>query len=112
MLPPPRRPQLSTNADFRKLLETPRAERLGDDSRQSKPKKAAGEQEGQQKPKRKPFRPKPEVEKKEDDGSGYRRVMTPGLDSLLLLLLPQSKEKPALQVHTSIEDHQAPTLPT
>ena len=75
MLPPPRKSQLSTNADFRKLLETPRAERMGDDSRQSKPKKAAAEQEGQQKPKKKPYRPKPEVEKKEDDGSGYRRVI-------------------------------------
>ena len=67
MLPPARRAPLSTNADFRKLLETPRAERLGDETPSRHAKKT-----GDAKPRKRPPRPKPEVEKQEPEGDGYR----------------------------------------
>ncbi len=67
MLPPARKAPLSTNADFRKLLETPRAERGGDETpvRQNR-------RTGEGKPKKRPPRPKPEAEKQEQEGDGYR----------------------------------------
>lgn len=67
MLPPARRAPLSTNADFRKLLETPRAERLGDETPSRHAKKT-----GDAKPRKRPPRPKPEAEKQEPEGDGYR----------------------------------------
>jgi hypothetical protein len=67
MLPPPRRPQ--TNADFRKLLDTPRVDRGGDEPKERRPRKQADAP----KPKKKSVRPKPEAEKPEDDG--YRQVL-------------------------------------
>ena len=68
-MPPPPQRKLNTNADFRKLLETPRVDR-GDDAKERKPKKAQATQSGQQK--KKPHRPKPESVKIEEDESGYR----------------------------------------
>jgi hypothetical protein len=62
MKPPPERPQ--TNADFRKLLDTPRIERGGDGPRERKPRKQADAP----KTKKKSARPKPEPEKPADDG--------------------------------------------
>ena len=71
MLPPPRKQQLSTNADFRKLLETPRIDRFAEKPRAPRPKKAA--QHGQTpKPRKKPQRSKPEEEEGDDDGPSYR----------------------------------------
>lgn len=67
MLPPARKAPLSTNEDFRKLLETPRASRIDDETPSRKPKK---QQEG--KPRKRPPRPKPEAEKQEEEGDGYR----------------------------------------
>lgn len=65
---PTGRPQLATNADFRRLLETPRADRFAEADRKAKAKK----QPEAQKPKRRPQRPKPEAEEKEEDGPQYR----------------------------------------
>ena len=67
MLPPARKVPLSTNEDFRKLLETPRAARIDDETPSRKPKK-----QGDAKPKKKPSRPKPEAEKPDEEGDGYR----------------------------------------
>lgn len=60
---------MATNADFRKLLETPRTERGGDEVRTPRAKK---QQPEGQKPKKRLPRPKPEPEIKEDDGLSYR----------------------------------------
>ena len=62
MHPPPARPQ--TNADFRKLLDTPRVERGDDGPRERKPRKQADAS----RPKKKSTRPKPEPEKPAEDG--------------------------------------------
>lgn len=67
MLPPARKTQLSTNEDFRKLLETPRVDRGDDGPDFRKPKKST-----ESKPKKRPPRPKPETEKPEQEGDGYR----------------------------------------
>ena len=67
MLPPARKTQMATNEDFRKLLETPRANRGGDEPDLRKPKKT-----NESKPRKRPSRPKPETEKPEQDTDGYR----------------------------------------
>ena len=70
MHPPPARPQ--TNADFRKLLDTPRVDRSGDVPRERKSRKQADAP----RPKKKSTRPKPEPEKPAEDGYRYRHLLT------------------------------------
>ena len=70
MPPPARKAPLESNADFRKLLETPRPNRGSDGSIDRKAKQNS---EARQKKK---SRPKPEKEEKEDEGPGYRYVAT------------------------------------
>lgn len=68
MPPPPRKEPLASNAEFRKLLETPRPNRGGDGSldRKAKTNSDAPRQ------KKKSSKPKPVKEEAEDDGPGYR----------------------------------------
>lgn len=74
-LPPPARPQAVPetplrNADFRALLETPRAERNVE-----RAPKAATDSEKRDKKAKKPHRPKPETFKEDDaNGSAYRSL--------------------------------------
>lgn len=71
MLPPARKAQLATNEDFRKLLETPRAQRGGEDETPARQPRRSSDA----KPKSKrPPRPKPESEKQEQEGDGYRQA--------------------------------------
>lgn len=72
-LPPPSRPKVVPetplrNADFRALLETPRAERNVE-----RTPKSANDAEKREKKAKKPHRPKPETVKEEDaNGAAYR----------------------------------------
>lgn len=68
MPPPAVKQPLNSNADFRKLLETPRPNRGGDGSIYKGAK--VGKSDG--KPKKKSGKPKPVQEEKEDEGPTYR----------------------------------------
>lgn len=79
MRPPavPEPAQPKSNADFRALLATPRAERGSYRSSLAGSNAGGGERKEQKKEKpKKPQKPKPatEEEKPEDDGSGYRYI--------------------------------------
>ena len=80
-LPPPARPEAraplpKSNADFRAFLDTPRPSRGGDETRNQN---GSGEPSGAQKKKaKKPFKPKQEEEKvEEDEGPKYRSSPLP-----------------------------------
>lgn len=84
--PAPEPAQPKSNADFRALLATPRAER-GGGYRSSFAGGGGERKEQKEKKAKKPPRPKPadeEAKKEEDDGSGYRYGALPIVTDLKL----------------------------